>query len=119
MQKIIRASNEQVTRWHAAAEAVGLSWEEWARQQLDAATAAPIIRARYGYQGIAENGAQIRIVRYGEAQNAVQTDNCTPEQIEAFIQAQDLIRRNRAGDRERAVGLLQNAGFNLLEVPVY
>ena len=41
-RRILTASQEQINRWDAAAEAWGLSWSEWARQVMD--QAAPPLR---------------------------------------------------------------------------
>jgi hypothetical protein len=118
MQKIIRASDEQAQTWDAAANAAGLSFESWARQYLDRAATGPITRPRYGYKGIAENGATITIKRHSDGPNGTGggAANCSQEQFDAYQRAHLLVSRNEPGDRERAAGLLQAAGFDVFEV---
>src|SRR5690348_6209494 len=48
----------------AAANAAGLSRNEWAKRMLHRAALAPVVRRNYGLVGTAANGAHVNIERY-------------------------------------------------------
>lgn len=104
----------------AAASAANVSRNEWAKRELLRAALQPVVRRHYGLLGTADNGARIRIERYGDSDLDIEPEyaNVTQEQQELCDQAIKLVERNDPGDREKAIGILQRAGFEVFEVPV-
>ena len=114
-------SRGDLDRLTQVAQAAGLDRMNWAKQVLLEAASAPLVHKRYAYRGFAAaNGARLIIRRLGEAPDAVGGDlvQADSAQRQADQQARDLIRRNAPGDRERALHLLHEAGFELFEIPV-
>jgi hypothetical protein len=114
-------AREDLDRLTQVAQAAGLDRMNWAKQVLLQAACAPLVRKRYAYRGYAAaNEATVLIRRVGDAPDPVagELDNATPLQLQADQRARALIRRNEPGDREHALRLLQDAGFELFEVPV-
>lgn len=114
-------SREELDRLSQVAQAAGLDRMNWAKQVLLQASSAPLVRKRYAYRGYAgTNGATLVIRRLGEDPDPVDGElaHGDPAQIEADERARELIRHNAPGDREQALRLLHEAGFELFEIPV-
>lgn len=114
-------SREELDRLTQVAQAAGLDRMNWAKQVLLQASSAPLVRKRYAYRGYAgANGARLVIRRRGDEAEPVDGElvQGDPLQSEADGRARDLIRRNAPGDREQALRLLHEAGFELFEIPV-
>lgn len=100
----------------AHAAALGKSRQEWAKAVLLAAIAPPVVKARYTLRGYGDNAAFVNIRR--EGREAIATaDRLTESQWAAYRQARDLAQENAPGNRERAIILLQDAGFDVRELP--
>jgi hypothetical protein len=114
-------SREELDRLTQVAQAAGLDRMNWAKQVLLHAASAPLVRKRYAYRGYASaNGARLVIRRLGDAPEPVggELEQADPMQSEADRRARELIGRNEPGDREQALRLLHEAGFELFEIPV-
>lgn len=106
---------EKLAAMDALAQAAGQSRQEWAKAVLYAALAAPVVKRAYRLRGYAGDGL-VNIVRYPEGgEPGGGAKDCDQAQFTAYKQARDLVARNQAGDRERAIGLLQAAGFEVFE----
>jgi len=114
-------SPEDLDRLTQVARAAGLDRMNWAKGVLLQAASAPLVRKRYAYRGFAaRTGATLTIRRLGDDPDQVASDlaQADPAQAAAEQAACALVRRNAPGDRERALRLLHEAGFELFEIPV-
>lgn len=100
-------SDEDYERGVQAAAALGMKFEPWARQLLNQAAMQPTIKQSYKLRAIGPNDANAVIGRYKTGLNAQGAANLSQAQYDAYKQAKLLIERNGAGDRERAISLLQ------------
>lgn len=113
-------SDEDMDRMAQAAQAAGQDRMNWAKGLLVAAASGPLTRKRYAYRGLAENGASFTLRRLDDGPKGVHggADRCDQAQIDADRQARLLFARNEPGDRERGLGLLRDAGFEIFEIAV-
>ncbi|MGI8586146.1 MAG: hypothetical protein ACR2M0_00445 [Chloroflexia bacterium] len=111
---------EIYSQMKAHAQARGVPLGQWVLELVTEASAQPLVRARYAFAGVAENGARVVLGRRGEQPDDVeiQSAGCTAEQLAAVEQASMLAARNRVGDRESLVLALGTAGFSVHEVPI-
>jgi hypothetical protein len=117
--KLIRGfSQEEADELEARAAASGNSFQEWGKRVLLQAVKAP--EERYAFKGYGPDGAYIFIRRMSNHLNGVggSARNLNSNQMDVYKMAQDLIRRNSPGDRERAMGELQKVDFELFDAPV-
>lgn len=113
-------SDDQYAGLKAQANAAGKGLEPWAKETLLATLKAPVIRERYAYRVYSTGGGRGKVTRHSDHPNATSAtfSGFNQEEADAMKRAEDLIRRNEAGDRERAVALLQQTFEDVMEVPV-
>jgi hypothetical protein len=94
--------------------------QAWIRKKLIELAAEPIITERYAYRVYSESGSKGMIKRYSDHPNGTSAtfSNFSQQEADTIHKAEDLIRRNGPGDREKAVALLQGAFEEVMEVPV-
>jgi hypothetical protein len=108
----------QLAAMDAHAAAAGQSRQEWAKAVLYAATAGPVIKARYTLRGYGENAAFVNIRRDEISKGSTaHAQDLSEAQWAAYRQARDLVQENAPGNRERAIIVLQDAGFDVRELP--
>ena len=113
-------SEEDYAALKSQASAAGKSFEAWAREILLATLKAPVVKERYAYRVYAATGGRGKITRHSDHVNGTSATFSGFNQHEAdgIKKAEDLIRRNEVGDREKAVALLQQTFEEVVEVPV-
>jgi hypothetical protein len=112
---------EDLDRLTQVARAAGLDRMNWAKGVLLQAASAPLVRKRYAYRGLAANtGATLTVRRLGDDPCQVTSDLAQADAAQGAADqaARRLIQRNAPCDRERALRLLHEAGFELFEIPV-
>src|SRR4051812_44529448 len=91
-------TDEAMEMLDAAAEASGMSRNEWSKRTLLRAALAPVVRKNYGLKGFADNNATIRIDRYDGNNPDMDVEqeevNLTDEQEEFYRKAVKLVQRN-------------------------
>jgi|SRR5579872_4116432 len=90
----------------------------YVRDLLNKDAQSPLIAERYAYRFYGPGEATGIIRRLSNHVNGIGggSDHCTMKQMQAIKQAQDLMRRNGAGDREKAVAILQGEFEEVFEV---
>jgi plasmid stability protein len=112
----IRWTDEAHAAFAAAAAAVGLSAEQYARDVLSAAASSPAVKARYVLRAVGPDDAHAHIRRETDGVVGRGLGNASQAQHKAYKTAIDLVGRNAPGDRERAVSLLQAEFDDVFEV---
>jgi hypothetical protein len=105
----------------AKASAANMGLETWLRSQLEKLATEPMVRERYALRFYNDEGdASGTIRRLSNDLNGVGggCSNLSEEAFKAYKKAQDVIRRNEPGDREKAYQLLRDHFDNVFEVPV-
>jgi plasmid stability protein len=97
-------ASAQALRERAAA--AGKSTEAYIREWIEMQAQQAVIKVRYTLKATDESGARAHIRRDFDGVIGRGADNCNQEQYNAYKQAIDLVSRNEAGDREKAIGLL-------------
>jgi hypothetical protein len=116
---------DDLRRLDSAASASGMSRNEWVKRTLLRAALAPVVRKNYALKGLGPEDITISIDRYerfGDPNLDVEVraeglERLDDKQTELYEASVRLVERNQAGDREKAIGLLQQAGFEVYEVP--
>lgn len=113
-------SEDDYAALKAQASGAGKGLETWARETLLNTLKAPMIKQRYAYRAYATGGGHGKISRHDDGPNGTSAtfDHFNRKESEVFRRAEDLIRRNEAGDRERAVALLLQTFEDVVEVPL-
>ncbi len=115
-------TKDDLERLDSAAEASGAaSRNEWAKLVLLKASYAPAVRKRYAIRALGPDKATISIYRFGDQpirDLEYGRSGCSTEQEALFQHILKLIERNEAGDREKCIGLLYEAGFEVFEMPL-
>src|SRR6266550_6197928 len=89
------------------------------RELLINAASEPMRRERYAYKFYGPGEARGLVKRLSSHVNGIGggSDRCSPVQIHAIKQAQDLMRRNEAGDQMNVYDLLKANFEEVIEVP--
>lgn len=113
-------SEDDYAALKSQASAAGKGLETWARETLLNTLKAPVVKARYAYRVYAASGGHGKITRHSSHVNGTSAtfSNFNQEEAAAMKRAEDLVRRNEPGDREKAVSLLQQTFEEVMEVPV-
>jgi hypothetical protein len=108
-----------VSALNAHAQAAGMDRMAWILQEWAKLAQQPIIKERYAYRVYGKVGKGI-IRRLSNDPNGVGggCSDFSEEEFTIYKKAQDLMRRNDPGDREKAVALLQGAFEEVMEVSV-
>lgn len=90
----------------------------YVRSVLGKAAQEPLIAERYAYRVYGEQGKGV-IRRQGNHPNDIGggASNFSEEEFAAYKRAEDLMRRNAPGDREKAVAMLQSVFEDVIEIP--
>jgi len=98
----------------------GMDRQTWVRAQLDRIAASPAVKECYAYRVYSMSGSRGTIKRHSNHPNGTSATfaNFSQEEADIIHKAEDLIRRNGPGDREKAVALLQGMFEEVMEVPV-
>lgn len=113
-------SQEDYDALKAQASIAGKGLETWARETLLSTLKAPVIKKRYAYRVYSASGARGKITRYDDGPNSTSAtfSNFNQQEADIIKRAEDLIRRNEVGDREKAIALLQTLFEEVMEVPI-
>lgn len=113
-------SEEDYAALKEQARRAGKPLEGWAREILLKTLKSPIVKERYAYRVYSKSGGRGKITRYENGPNGTSGTfaNFGQEEAEAMRRAEDLMRRNEVGDREKAIALLQDTFEEVMEVPV-
>src|SRR6202035_521967 len=120
-QKLIRdIPDEIMERIEERAQTAGTNAEAWIRQQLIALVAPPPISEQYAFRVYGQVGKGA-IHRHSNHPNGTGStfSNLNYDEADAMHRAEDFVRRNGAGDKERAYNLLvtQFVDDNVFEIP--
>ena len=109
-----------ISSLEARAAAAGMSREAWLRTELEHLSLSPRVMPTYTIwaQGPGEAFAVIRRLEDSPEGVIPSSVALTDLQEQAWVAAAHLVRRNRPGDRERAIGLLVPAFAEVSEQPV-
>ena len=117
---LIRDIPEEVaTALSQKAVAAGKDRMAYIRDLLTKVASEPIVSERYAYRVYGKDGKG-KITRHSDHPNGTGSvfTNFGQEDVNTIQKAEDLIRRNGVGDREKAVALLQQQFEEVVEVPV-
>lgn len=109
-----------VSALNAHAQAAGLDRLTWILQEWGKLASQPIIKERYAYRVYSAGGKKGKITRHSDHLNGTGSvfSQFNQEEADIIHRAEDLMRRNGPGDRERAVALLQGTFEEVVEVSV-
>lgn len=113
-------SEEEYAALKEQSRVAGKPFESWARETLLRTLKEPVIKTRYAYRVYSHSGGRGKITRYNDDPNGTSGTfaNFSQEEANAMRLAEDLMRRNEVGDREKAIALLQRTFEEVMEVPV-
>lgn len=113
-------SQEDYDALKSQASAAGKGLETWAREILLTTLKAPVVKKRYAYRVYSKSGSRGKVTRYDDGPNGTSGTfaDFNQEEANAIHRAEDLVRRNEIGDREKAVAFLQQVFEEVMEVPV-
>lgn len=120
MDILIRNVPEEVDaalRVHA--KAAGMDRMEYILAQWQKLLEQPVVTERYGYRVYGKQGRGL-VKRHSDHPNGTSATfaDFDQEEVSSIKMAEDLIRRNQPGDREKAVAKLQETFSEVFEVPV-
>jgi hypothetical protein len=112
-------SDEVASALQAHAQAAGLERQAYILQEWGKLASQPLIKERYAYRVYGKEGKGI-IRRMSNDAGGIGggCSEFSEEEFKAYQRAQDLIRRNGPGDREKAVAMLQSVFEDVMEVSV-
>ena len=110
-QKLLRdIPDEVLAAIEAKAGAENMNAAAWIRAQLIRLAAEPVVRKRYKFTALGENGAKVTIERrWPDSAPSRGAKNCSQAQFDAYEKAALLCERNEPGDYEKAYQLLLGA----------
>lgn len=118
---LIRDVPEDIANWLTvkAAES-GIDRMAYIRNLLTQHASGPVVKERYAYRVYTTSGARGKITRHSDHPNGTGSgfSGFNQEEADAMRRAEDFIRRNEVGDREKAVALLQATFEEVMETPV-
>lgn len=120
MDILVRNVPEDIdTALKTHAKAAGMDRMEFILSQWQRLLEQPIVTERYGYRVYGKTGQGL-IKRYSDHPNGTSATfaEFDQEEANAIKRAEDFIRRNQPGDREKAIALLQEAFGDVFEIPV-
>lgn len=118
-QKLIRdIPDETMDLIERKAAASSKNTEAYIRDLLIRDASEPVIRARYAYRIYGKEGKGL-LRRLSDDPRSIGggCSNFSQEEFSAYERAQDLMRRNGAGDLQKALGILHEAFEDVVEVP--
>lgn len=109
-------SDDEVEKIDNLASAADMSRQTWLKEVISNATKAHVVKERYAIKVYGLNGRGT-IQRHGDGPNNVGGGfaDFTANEADTFQKAKDFVIRNQPGDRERAIGILQNAFEEVFE----